>query len=450
MGTNSRIKRHCLAVIGAIAVWSATGPVWSADSPLTLERQLKSSASQVLKKLHERDIARVGVLKFRVQLPGTRASDSVGTLNMFLAERLEAALALANPTELADRIQLVRQASLTAAAIPGASHLSEAGRQKLFSQAYPSAWGTKSVYVEAFLTGMAQFAPDLKSFTLAIQAVHPGKPDLEPLVRSMKVVTDGRILNEISASFQIRGIPDDSVVADPADAAQLVRQAPEQYFPLTNNPTVTLRIFYDGIPVDLTFRDGQAWIPEPREGQKVTMALQRMDENDFALGCVLKVNGESTLYRERMQDVDCQKWILTRERPRGTIRGFQCADSDELDEFRVASGPESKDQEMYYGADVGTISLTVFQQRLETAVNDTADTTELTGDAAAVIAIQKARFPIEPPADAEALKMLLLSAAGEHSTRGVIAPGPKASSKLEYADHEWDPEPIISAVIHYY
>jgi len=51
--------------------------------------------------------------------------------------------------------------------------------------------------------------------------------------------------------------------------------------------------------------------------------------------------------------------------------------------------------------------------------------------------------PLEPPPDAETTQALLLSAADEiHYTRGIIVPGPRAASQLEYATYEWEPEPI--------
>jgi hypothetical protein len=435
------------------------------DRPPTLERQLKDSAPQILTRLRERGIARIGVLKFRVQKPGGRVSDNVGTLNMFLAERLEAALALEDPVAEAGNIELVRKASQTAQQIPGASHLSEAGRQKLFSRRYPPAWGAQPMQVDAFLTGVAQFAPDNKSFDLGILAIRPSEPGLELLLPPVKVATTGAILHEIGESFQVRSIFDSPEPTHLAELARQVRESPEQCFPLSHDPVVVLRIFYDRQPVTLTFRDGQAWIPEPSAGQKVTFELERLDRADFALGVVLKVNGENTLYCERMRDLDCSKWVLTRDKPKGSLRGFQMRDHQQAKEFRVASAEESKNLEVYYGEDVGTISMVVFREQLHAAEPAAAEPAaderaadepaaeaqgEQREDAPDLDAILKAQFPEQTPPDLKALQDALRGVDDAVQARGVILGGREIRQAIETTDKNWEPEPLMSAVIHYY
>jgi hypothetical protein len=66
-------------------------------SERTLERQLLKQAPLILEKLREQGCKNIGVLKFRVQKAGGRATDNGGTLNTFLAERLEVALTLSIP-----------------------------------------------------------------------------------------------------------------------------------------------------------------------------------------------------------------------------------------------------------------------------------------------------------------------------------------------------------------
>ncbi|MCA9164486.1 MAG: hypothetical protein KDA62_15960, partial [Planctomycetales bacterium] len=63
----------------------------------SLQEQLNAQAPKVLQKLAEHGCTNIGVLKFRVLEPRKGISDNVGTLNRFLAARLEAALTMALP-----------------------------------------------------------------------------------------------------------------------------------------------------------------------------------------------------------------------------------------------------------------------------------------------------------------------------------------------------------------
>lgn len=422
-----------------------------AEPAATLERQLSAAAPRIVRQLQERQCQNVGVLKFRVSCNGRDATDSAGTLNMFLAERLEAALALALTSGSEAPLRLARQASLNAAKIPGASHLSSKTCRKLFSRAYPPAWGEEPIELDAAITGVAAFARDNRSYTLGILVVRPDQPRAELLIPQLKVLTDAATLHEIDADFHVRSVNGQPELADPFAAAERVKQNPEQEFPLINDPSITLRIYYDGQPVELSFRDGQAWIPEPRDGQKVTMELQRLDSQDYALGVVLKVNGENTLYRERLRDADCAKWVLKPENPKGTIIGYSMPDGEHTEEFRIASREQSRGLEMYYGADVGTISLCVFAERRadeQPQYLTNLKSRSITGDS---LAILQAKFPSDTPPDLVTLQQHLRSTAGGLvQKRGVIAPGEMVRQPLKYGEYDWHPEPMMSATIRYY
>ncbi len=62
---------------------------------------------------------------------------------------------------------------------------------------------------------------------------------------------------------------------------------------------MTLTVLYDNQPQKIEFRGGAAFLPEPREGQKVALVVRRKGPTKPRLGIVLKVNGENTLYQER-------------------------------------------------------------------------------------------------------------------------------------------------------
>jgi len=436
-----------------IAVWGLVALLWCQPvtaSDKTLERQLAKHAPLILERLREQGIKNVGVLKFRTVEPEQRPTDNAGTFNSLLAQRVEAALFVKLPHD--SEMKIVRDASSVAATLPGASHLQPDGRARLFSAKYPVAWGDESVGVDAFVTGVAQFARDYKSFRLGILKVQPDSRGLEVIVPPFDCDVDGSILHEIGESFQLRGVPEDSEAQDPAELARQVRQDTESHFPLHHEPSVMLRISYDGQPIDVEVRDGEAWIPEPREGQSVTFELERLDAGEDALGCVLKANGENTLYRERGPDFHCSKWVLTEARAPTKIFGFETRDNQTAERFRVASREESQKLEMYYGPDCGTISLLVFREATPETPHELAEHSLdlLDEEAPDVMAIASAAFPDEPPANPGALKAQLRRSLGGEKTRGVITTGETVNHRVVRQDYRWAPEPVLSAVIRYY
>jgi hypothetical protein len=147
----------------------------------------------------------------------------------------------------------------------------------------------------------------------------------------VQVKTDGQILNEFGESFQLRSPKE--LKDGPAAQARQVRSAPSEEHPLVDEPSVTLRIFYDDKPVEVKFQNGEALISEPREGQNVVMKIERLDKGSQALGAVLKVNGENTIFRERKPDLSCPKWVLHPGAPATRVVGFQA------DTIGASSGP---------------------------------------------------------------------------------------------------------------
>src|SRR5207244_2643341 len=63
----------------------------------------------------------------------------------------------------------------------------------------------------------------------------------------------------------------------------------------------------------------------------------------------------------RDPDLLCRRWILDPGRGPMTVDGYQI-NAKQKQEFRVLSVQESQAREMNYGADVGTITLTVFRE----------------------------------------------------------------------------------------
>lgn len=340
----------------------ALGTDVSAAQPL--ERELLRVAKDLVKEFKERSYANVGVLKFQISKDGKTVSDHVGTLNLFLVRRLEAALVLAQRDQPVGSID---NASAVAHRTRGANHLTRQGRQQLFASRYPLAWGTEEVTPDAFVTGLAQVSDDLKTLEISLFVFDRKNDKLEQILKDFKVLNLPEHLVELGESFNTRGLFDGGTVdrdkekeEKTVQVAAQVKQRQETHPAEDSKAPVKLEVRYDGQPARIEIRAGKAFVPEPREGQKVELVLKR-DGSRERFGVVLKVNGENTIDKQRLPDLKCRRWVLDPGDGPLTISGYQVNDK-EFETFRVLSVPESKEREINYGADVGTITVTVFRE----------------------------------------------------------------------------------------
>lgn len=421
-----------------------------------LELALVRQAKPAIRLLKERGYRNVGVLKFLVAKEGGKLSDNVGTLNTNLATRLEVALIVANDPRTP--LGIIHDASSVAARTPGANHLSAEGRRKLFETRYPLAWGDRQVEADAFITGLVQVSKDLRTLTISLVAIDKAQNKLTPLGTDFQAANEAGKLSEMGESFIIRGAFDDASVvqatpsADRRSPAPLSRQETQvlataaavhsgsNAHPLADPAApVKLEVRYDNRPVAVEMRDGQAFVAEPREGQKVGFVLRR-DSSKERYGLVLKVNGENTHCRERLPDLSCLKWILDPGDGPIQITGYQI-DAKTAQEFRVLSSEESKANEIHYGADVGTVTLTVFRE-----LRGKPEPPPVEDEATYVAAVQQGKLPEEKADNFHALKAQLL----ETSNRGLIGEGQQIGSKVERVSFTPDPTPLMSVTIIYY
>lgn len=430
-------------------------PIARADDLPSLDRALRTAAPEVLRFAKDRGYANVGVLKFRIKKGAGKLTDNAGPLNLKLSEKLELALILVN--DVRQPIGIVHDASSVAAGIVGANHLSEDGRKKLFSTQYPLAWGEAKVIPDAFFVGVAEFSADLSQMTVGIAAFDRRAEKLEPVLKfdCRSSVTN---LVETGESFTVRGLFDGGTVetkpakieqetfAKVTTQAASVRESTAKHPLVDPMSPVELEVRYDGQLIPFDFTAGEARLREPQESQKVTLTLRRRDPNDRRrYACVLRVNGENTLFRQRQNDLDCNKWVLEPGSPPLVVRGFQKT-AIVAAEFRILSQAESKAKEMNYGADVGTIALTVFTEAGSTTpkrpVIDLADE-----DAEDALIIQKCQFPAEKPKTLDAAKSRL---AALSQNRGLIEEGKIDESKTVTVKFETDPRPVMSVTVRYY
>jgi hypothetical protein len=407
-----------------------------------LEREMLKQAPRLLEQLRKKGYQNVGVLKFRVQKGKGSLSDSAGPINLTAARCLELALVLANDVE--KPLGIIQDASAVAARLRGASYLTEAGRRKLFAARYPLAWGNQQVAADAFLTGVVRIKSKLKDLTVDIQAF--GKAGGAPRrVAQFTATMSAAGLAESGESFLLRGAFEggkvEVVEAKAVQVAARVKSGEAKY-PLADSAApVALEIYYGRKQVEVKTQNGQARIREPRRGQKVTFVLRRRVRSKERYGVVLKVNGENTLYRQRLKDVECRKWILDPGDPPSAIEGFQ-KDGKTAGEFRILSRAESKDQEVYYGEDVGTISLVVFREQRDR--NRSGG--DLSYEAEDLAVLQRGLFPRKKPLNLAALQFQLR----EDGSRGLIGEGEKVESKVRHVSFTPDPVPVMTATITYY
>jgi len=400
----------------------------------SLEEQLQEQASEIIRRARSMGWQNIGVLKFRVQKGSGRLTDSVGTLNTLIAHKLEAALRIADK-DADEPLGIALHASTTANQIHKTNHLAPEGMKRLFAKTYPLANRDGRELIDAFLTGVVLVSSDLVDMKVFASAF--GRDDTKPwnVVPPFTVPIDARILPEIGESFQLRsalGAPG-AGADNPIEAARRVRENVTEEFPLAGKPDVAVfHIFYDGELIEPRYDEGtgEAYVPEPREGQKVTFQFKREDRLPERLGVVVKVNGENTLYRQTLPDLMCKKWVLEPNAPPLDISGFQ-KDQHTQEAFLVLSREESKENEMYYGADVGMITVVVFRER------DTETDSQFEGIPEDMWAI------LEESSN--------LPTAEELQTRGIVVHGSEVGHEiLVVEEFNEDPTPVMAAAIRYY
>lgn len=452
----------------ALAALAVVAPARAAD----LEEVVLDRAKGLVKHCQQSGYKTVGVLKFLGAKGGGGLSDNLGTINTLLARRLEVALVLANDPR--KPIELIEDASAVAARTPGANHRTPEGRKVLLGAKYRLAWGDPSVRAtpDAFLTGLVGVSKDLKTLTVSFLVFDRTSGALRPVpgVADATVANRAGTLVELGESFTLRGAfdggkvesgkvkadeakaetpPTDKAKAEtpPADlpkdkdalqAAADVRDQKTDKHPATDpNAPVKLTVLYGGKPVPIEVRDGKAFIPAPAEGQKVEFKIAK-DGTPRRLGVVLKVNGENTLDKQRLPDVKCRMWVLTNAGEAVTVNGYQLG-TDRVETFRVLSAPESKAREVNYGADVGTVTVTVFAEGKE-------PTPDLSDDAAEKTAVAAAKLPNEPSKSFDSLKAKLL----EDANRGLIAEGAQVEGKVRVVKFTPAPTPVMTLTVVYY
>lgn len=424
----------------------------------TIQEELQRRAPEIIDFLVRKNLKTIGVLKFRVQPPGGAVTDKAGTINSMLADRFEVALILANPFDEQLQLNIIRDANSQLASNPRAHHLSKEGRLQFFGAEYQPAWGKKLLDADAFLTGIVQVHENRKNATVGILYFDKTGERLERIGDPFEVTLDASATAELGESFVLRGAFDEGKTAltnDPAQLQTLVVEAAKRVrqqdapFPIDDAKSpVRLEVRYDGKPVQIVLKDGQAFLPEPQSGQRVEIVINRTPAANGTLGVVVKVNGENTLYRQTSRDIECAKWLLTENHTQTTIKGFQLRDSNRIERFVVLSEQDSAERAMDYGHHVGQIQMVVFKERSNAKIPRVSS--EADED---LNALMRGFRPSQPPQNLDALKeQIRVAARSSDSTRGgLIVAGDQAKNEgIELKTFQPDPTPIMSVTLSYY
>lgn len=361
----SSVLRKALPVGALVMACALIGfvPAAAVDQPLPLAAAMAAAARVIVPTLEKAEVQNVGVLKFRV-VDGKGgdgdATARLGTINSDLAAQLQTAILL----NLSRRkpIAVLRDPSGVAATIAGASHLTPEGQEKLFAAQYPVVVGGTNdrVQPDAFVFGVGRLGDDLKTIRVALAMIRATDREPEKLVE-FDASLEPENLTAVGASFvATRGAFSGGTVVEASLAAE-VRDG-KRPFPLQEpEAPVKLVISYDGAEQRIEFRDGGAFVPEPRQGQRVTVTLKKTSLDGKRYGVALKVNGENTAKRDTRPDLAAGKWVLSDNIPMVQVRGY-AIDAQTIQPFVVLSAAESARRAFDYGVDAGAITMTVFAE----------------------------------------------------------------------------------------
>ena len=386
------------------------------------------------------------MLKFLVQKGEDPPSDNVGPLNLSIANRLEVALALANPDE---DLGIIERASTAVARANNkrANHRTKEGRQALFDVKYTLGWGNQEVSADAFVTGLVVISPNLRTLTVTVQAFGKQSDDLDTVCK-FTATADARTLAEAGESYLLKGAALPSTMqpcwSRPMKVLPTSRAGRKISRWKQRNLLSRPKIVYGGEEA----RVNKGKVREPKEGQEVTFVLKNKGTETH--GVVLMVNGENTIYRERLDPASCYKWILD-PGEEIKVRGYQ-TNLKEFVKFTVLSPEESAKNEMNYNEHAGTFSLIVFRNKKK------EEPPVLVKDDAVqeLAAISRGSLTLESkpkPSTLKALQSRLKkreSDASDPDQRGYVVPGQKTEGSVKQVSFKADPIPVMSCTIRYY
>jgi hypothetical protein len=294
----------------------ATLVAFAAPSPAEeIDKLLYRQARKMFETISAKKAGVVGVLKFRAQKGSEPETFFAGPINIHLAEMLENVL-IAGRFHLDHNTRIVRNASLTASSVgQKLNYLNPADRTKLFNLVYNEAEG-QTTTPDMFFTGVVKLDQKTHQTTVVIEAFDKNGQAIEEVAR-FTADSDRTILGDFGQAYilarrDVFARPD----VDGVDSrAQPIAPPITPSFRMTESLAV-LRMKLNNLPVDFE-PDPAGPSPgamrftsrEPLETDTVRFEIENLSR-DTRVACVLKINGESTLFRERDAALNCRKWII--------------------------------------------------------------------------------------------------------------------------------------------
>jgi hypothetical protein len=423
-----------------------------------LDEALIKHSKKIMEDLRKHEYKQVAVLKFKLERSDGPSSYDEGLINANLANRLENALILANNPE--QPIGITRNAGLVAAKAATLKEVGQPstpeGRESLFKLAYPLAWGTDKVKVDAFLTGVVKLSADLKEIHVIVQAFDKNKAADVRSIATLTVPVDRSILSDLAQSFLVRrGINNSDETQDKEaidSAASLDKQKPK-LVNVNNTPVsdlVELKVYYDGTPVEFMAnpaRFGSIKLAEPKENQKVHFSLK--NKSDKRLAVALRVNGRNTTVEDEvnLQPNEYTKWVIEPGKE-CIVDGFYSADGKSFKTFTVLPDDATAKEAMLNPALRGLIQMDVFAEgsKRENKNLFSARNISLRANSAP-------KADALPMTLAEARKQTMLATVNRKilpSSKGLIAPGSVGGSTDVQATTFENPTQVGSLVLIYY
>jgi hypothetical protein len=307
------VRGSLVRLVAVITLAAVAAPSRAEDVNKLLYRQ----ARKLYETIAAKKAGAVGVLKFRAQKAAEPETFFAGPINIYMAEMLESVL-IAGRFNLDQNTKIVRNASLTASSAgQKLNYLNPPDRIKLFNLAYTEAEG-QTVSPDVFFTGVVKLDPKTHQTTVVIEAFDKDGTSIEEVAR-FTADNDRNVLSDFGQSYvlarrDVFARPD----ADGVNAAE-AQSLPGtgRFSPASRSESLAvLRMTLNNQPVPFE-PDPSGPSPgalrfttsEPLESDSVQFAIENVTK-DVRVACVLKVNGESTLFRERDAASNCRKWII--------------------------------------------------------------------------------------------------------------------------------------------
>lgn len=440
------IRKHVLFLFGLLIFPPHHGVADELSGSAQLEERFRKAAPELLDLAIRERCRTVGVLKFMVKDREKALSPDVGKLNQTLSDRLSMALALAT----SDRrdVGIIENANAIAEKL-NASHMNRSGRGTLLRRPprhYQLLWESPPVSADAIFTGIAETNADLTKLHVTVQWFRrTDRGDKLQTAFDLTVPMDEQLLLEHSESFDKMGVADEGKTVQ---SSALENRKEPKLFPFDRDDApVKFTLKYGGVPQAITFdKSNRAIVVEPKKEQTVSIEVERTEAARGRLGVVVSVNGENTLFRERVKAREGSMWILEPEanqRPSAVkIDGFQMSKKSIIP-FRVLSEQRSRQRQSLYGDEAGTISITVFGESDQRAAMDPNAPEE-----SAAIA-NPIRLP-KKPESREAYQETILLQTASFSQRGLIDGVGEDESHVNFVAPIRNPRLLMTATVRYY